>query len=147
MAVSSPPRRRTTERARSSQRSAVGAFHFDGVAPGTYELRAHFQGFKDLSSRVRVGSRAPSPQKLVLGLASIAQDVTVSNAAAGVNASASGNQDTVTLELSPSEFPKGEHIILESLREILAFLRKETDKQSDHVRDYDQSFQFAPATG
>ena len=76
----------------------VGAFRFDGIAPGTYELRARFEGFKDLSSRVRVGSRSPSPQKLVLDLASIAQDVTVSNVAAGVNTSASGNQDAVTLD-------------------------------------------------
>ncbi len=83
---------------RSVATDAVGAFHFDGVAPGTYELRAHFQGFKDLASRVRVGSRAPSPQKLVLDLASIAQDVTVSDVAPGVNASASGNQDAVTLD-------------------------------------------------
>ena len=83
---------------RSVATDGVGAFHFDGVAPGTYELRAHFQGFKDLSSRVRVGSRAPSPQKLVLDLASIAQDVTVSDVAPGVNASASGNQDAVTLD-------------------------------------------------
>ena len=83
---------------RSGATDAVGAFHFDGVAPGTYELRAHFQGFKDLSSRVRVGSRAPSRQKLVLDLASIAQDVTVSDVAPGVNASASGNQDAVTLD-------------------------------------------------
>ena len=50
------------------------------------------------ASRVRVGSRAPSPQKLVLDLASIAQDVTVSDVAPGVNASASGNQDAVTLD-------------------------------------------------
>ena len=83
---------------RSVATDGVGAFHFDGVAPGTYELRAHFQGFKDLSSRVRVGSRAPSRQKLVLDLASIAQTVTVSNVAPGVNASASGNQDAVTLD-------------------------------------------------
>ena len=83
---------------RSVATDDVGAFHFDGVAPGTYELRAHFEGFKDLSSRVRVGSRAPSPQKLVLQIASIAQDVTVSNVEAGVNAGASGNQDAVTLD-------------------------------------------------
>jgi carboxypeptidase family protein len=83
---------------RSVATDGVGAFHFNGVAPGTYELRAHFQGFKDLSSRVRVGSRAPSPQKLVLDLASIAQDVTVSDVAPGVNATASGNQDAVTLD-------------------------------------------------
>jgi sugar phosphate isomerase/epimerase len=40
-------------------------------------------------------------------------------------------QRTVTLELDPKEFPKGEHNILESLKEILAFLRKETVHQAD----------------
>ena len=50
-------------------------------------------------------------------------------------------RDTVTLELNPHEFPKGERIIFESLLEILAFLRKETWKQVDgQVREYDQSF-------
>lgn len=36
--------------------------------------------------------------------------------------------DTVTLELSPHEFPKDEEIIKASLREILAYLRRETQK-------------------
>ena len=53
-------------------------------------------------------------------------------------------QKTVTLELDPSEFPKGERIILESLREILAFLRKETDKQLNHIHEYEHSFESDP---
>jgi len=36
--------------------------------------------------------------------------------------------DTVTLELSPHEFPKGEQIILQSLKEILSYLRAETER-------------------
>ncbi len=47
-------------------------------------------------------------------------------------------QSTVTLELDPSEFPKGEHNILESLREILDYLRSETAPQSDTHRAYTQ---------
>jgi len=50
-------------------------------------------------------------------------------------------QSTVTLELDPSEFPKSEAVILESLKEILAFLRKETGKESEHIRAYDREFQ------
>jgi sugar phosphate isomerase/epimerase len=53
-------------------------------------------------------------------------------------------QSTVTLELSPEEFPKAEAVILESLKEILAFLRKETGKDDDHVRTYDRGFQPTP---
>lgn len=50
-------------------------------------------------------------------------------------------RDTVTLELDPAELPKGEQVIIESLREILEYLRTETGKQVNHVRDYDQSFE------
>lgn len=48
-------------------------------------------------------------------------------------------QRTVTLELDPREFPKGERNILESLKELVAFLRKETVHQTElyqgHVRE------------
>lgn len=43
-------------------------------------------------------------------------------------------QSTVTLELDPKEFPKGEHNILESLKELVAFLRKETVHQTELQR-------------
>ena len=57
-------------------------------------------------------------------------------------------QDTVTLELSPSEFPNEERIIFESLLEILAFLRKETWKPvDDQGREIDQSFHYVPVGG
>jgi sugar phosphate isomerase/epimerase len=36
--------------------------------------------------------------------------------------------ETLTLELSPYEFPKGEQIIIDSLKEILSYLRQETAK-------------------
>jgi sugar phosphate isomerase/epimerase len=55
-------------------------------------------------------------------------------------------QSTVTLELDPAEFPKVETHILESLREILAFLRKETGKDGDGVNAYDRGFQSVPQT-
>jgi sugar phosphate isomerase/epimerase len=45
-------------------------------------------------------------------------------------------QNTVTLELDPREFPKGEHNILESLKEMLSFLRTETAPQTDSPREY-----------
>ena len=47
-------------------------------------------------------------------------------------------QSTVTLELDPKEFPKGEHNILENLKEILAYLRSETSPQTDSPRTYTQ---------
>jgi sugar phosphate isomerase/epimerase len=53
-------------------------------------------------------------------------------------------QRTVTLELDPAEFPKTEAHILESLKEILAFLRKETGKDGDQVGAYDRGFLSVP---
>ena len=53
----------------------------------------------------------------------------------------------MTLELDPSEFPKAETVILESLKEILAFLRKETGKEDNQVRVYDREFQAVPFVG
>lgn len=47
-------------------------------------------------------------------------------------------QSTVTLELDPREFPKGEQNILASLKEMLAFLRTETSPQADSGREYTQ---------
>jgi sugar phosphate isomerase/epimerase len=56
-------------------------------------------------------------------------------------------QSTVTLELDPTELPKSETLILDSLKEILAFLRTETSKDTDQVLQYDQEFQSVPMTG
>lgn len=47
-------------------------------------------------------------------------------------------QSTVTLELDPREFPKGEHNILESLKEMLSFLRTETSPQAEYHLEYTQ---------
>ncbi|MEO8679550.1 MAG: TonB-dependent receptor [Vicinamibacterales bacterium] len=84
--------------AQSTAADAVGAFRFEQVSPGSYELRARFQGFKPSAARLRVGGRAPSPQKLVLDLAAIAQEVTVSNVAASVAATSNSNADGVIVD-------------------------------------------------
>ncbi len=47
-------------------------------------------------------------------------------------------RNTITLELDPREFPKGEHNILESLKEMLVYLRTETSPQTDSPREYTQ---------
>ena len=77
---------------------AVGAFRFDGVRPGNYQLRATFEGFKPLTTRLRVGGRAPGTQRLVLDLATLTQEITVSNAAVDVTVASAGNADAVTVD-------------------------------------------------
>ena len=48
---------------------------------------------------------------------------------------------TITLELNPAEFPKSESLILEGLRDVLAYLRKETAMgEVDDILAYDSTF-------
>jgi sugar phosphate isomerase/epimerase len=54
-------------------------------------------------------------------------------------------QSTVTLELDPREFPKGEHSILESLKDMLSFLRRETAPDVEIRRHYTQEAIPAPS--
>ena len=89
--------------AQSTTADPSGAFRFEKVAAGQYELRARYEGFKSASARVRVGSRPPAAAKLVLGLANLQQEITVSNATARVDTTASNNVDAVTMDTNMLE--------------------------------------------
>jgi carboxypeptidase family protein len=77
---------------------AAGNFRFDAVPQGRYEVRVAFEGFQPTTSRVTVGARAPSPLRITLTLASLKQEVTVSNQAAEVTTGAATNSDAVTID-------------------------------------------------
>src|SRR5207249_1992364 len=80
-----------------------GRGRFDRIAAGQYELRAQFEGFKEASIRVRVGTRSPGTQKLVLSLTNLTQEVTVSNRGTEVDANSSNNLDAVAVDQSTLE--------------------------------------------
>jgi hypothetical protein len=75
----------------------AGGFRFEHVAPGQYEIRARFEGLRASSTRVRVGTRPPAAQKLVLAMAGLSQEITVSSRA-GVEAAAANNADAVSVD-------------------------------------------------
>lgn len=75
-----------------------GAFRFDKLAPGEYELRVEREGFKTATAAVAIGARPPAPLRIVLFIADLQQDVTVSGNAARVDADAGNNQDVVALD-------------------------------------------------
>jgi outer membrane receptor protein involved in Fe transport len=79
---------------------AAGNFRFDGVPQGRYEVHVTFEGFQPTTARVTVGARAPSALKITLPLASLKQEVTVSNTAAEVSTGAATNSDAVTIDQS-----------------------------------------------
>jgi hypothetical protein len=87
----------------STTADGAGMFRFENVAPGQYELRATYEGFTPASIRLRVGPRPPSGQKLVLAIAGLKQEITVSNAATEVEATASSNVDAVAVDQSMLE--------------------------------------------
>lgn len=79
-----------------------GVFRFDRVAPGAYQIVARFEGFTLASVRVRVTTRPPGSQRLVLGVAGLTQEITVSNGPE-VAAAASTNVDAVSVDASTLE--------------------------------------------
>ena len=104
----------------STTADGTGTFRFENVAPGQYELRATYEGFKPASTRVRVGSRAPGTQKLLLAIAGLTQEITVSNAAAEVDARVSTNVDAVAVDQSMLEsLPVFDHDYVATLSRFL----------------------------
>ncbi|HEV3056781.1 MAG TPA: carboxypeptidase regulatory-like domain-containing protein [Vicinamibacterales bacterium] len=85
------------ETVQTADADSSGAFRFERVAPGNYELRAAFEGFKPASIRVRVGARPVSSLKLVLEVAGLTQEITVSSAGQ-VEATSAANLDAVAVD-------------------------------------------------
>jgi hypothetical protein len=79
---------------------SIGAFRFEGVAPGSYDVRVEQEGFKPSVSRVRVGNQAPRPLNIILTLADVQQQVTVNEQLSQVSTNTSENLDTVTMDRS-----------------------------------------------
>lgn len=83
---------------RTTRADASGVFRFEDVPAGTYELRAQYEGFKPASLRLRVGPKPPARQKVVLTLANLTREITVSDQPAGVNTAADQNRDAITVD-------------------------------------------------
>ena len=57
-----------------------GAFRFEGVAPGTYNVRTVLDGFRLTNVRIAVGNNTSArPLRVTMPLASVQQEITVSN--------------------------------------------------------------------
>jgi len=72
-----------------------GVFQFANIRPGRYDVRVSFEGFESATAHVTVGTRAPSPIRVVLPLAGVKQQVTVTNHATEVNSSAGSNSAVI----------------------------------------------------
>src|SRR5262245_4852499 len=74
-----------------------GAFRFEQILPGEYDIRAEFQGFTPKVTHVRVGARAPSPLTIVLPIEGVTQEVSVSSGSAQTSTAAESNVNAVTV--------------------------------------------------
>src|SRR5579883_3246477 len=71
--------RRNTMTVRTASTDAQGYFQFSHVPPGVYMLEAHCRGFNPSSKLLRIGLSAPAPVAMVMTVASVHQQVTVTS--------------------------------------------------------------------
>src|SRR5437763_1482999 len=88
----------STASAQSVASTPAGAFRFDGVAPGRYDVRVEFPGFKTMIVAVRVGTRAPGALTIVMPIEGVTQEVSVRSGGAETNARASANLNAITID-------------------------------------------------
>jgi hypothetical protein len=90
----------------STTTDQAGQFEFKRIAAGKYPLRVSSQGFESTTLDVTVGSQAPAPLQVVMAIASLRQETTVTSEPAKISTEASDNKDTVALsEQSLSNLP------------------------------------------
>jgi len=77
--------------------SGAGEFTFSAVRPGRYAVRAALEGFEPRVATIDVGRRAPKRLRIVLALAGVHQEVTVTGGAPQVSTSPTANADTVAV--------------------------------------------------
>ena len=82
----------------STSADSLGTFRFEGVPPGNYDVQIEQQGFKPSVSRMRVANQAPRPLRVVLALADVQQQVTVSAELTQVSTNTADNLDTVSMD-------------------------------------------------
>lgn len=98
---------------------AVGAFHFDDIAPGKYTLNFHAEGFRDARIAAVVNAKRFTPLHVVLPILVATENVTV---ATGVN--------VPTVSTETSENQNNNAIDRDALDRIPVF---DQDYHHDHV--------------
>ena len=88
---------------RAASTDAAGAFRFDGVAAGAYEILVQEAGFKPFRTRVRMRPRRPAPVRIALAIAELQQEITVSGTDGQANTETADNLNVVRLDAEQLE--------------------------------------------
>jgi Carboxypeptidase regulatory-like domain len=86
------------EQQRSVETDASGAFRFDKLLPGNYEVRTQKEGFKTDISKITVGTRSPGRLRIVLSIQTLNQEITVNDDTTNVTTDASENRDVASVD-------------------------------------------------
>jgi hypothetical protein len=81
----------------STTTDPTGSFRFEKLLAGDYELKVQLEGFKTMTSRVRIGSSATTPVKITLQISNLKQQITVSAEATQVGTNSAENQNAVSM--------------------------------------------------
>ena len=77
---------------------SAGAFRFAAVSSGSFELQFQKEGFAVAKAALRISDRSPGRMRIVLKLADVRQEVTVSESTGQVSIDSSENLDVITLD-------------------------------------------------
>ena len=96
----------TSNHHQSTTTDQSGRFEFRRVAIGNYQVQVASPGFESTTQDIVVGSQPLSPLQVVLAIASLRQETTVTSTPAQITTEAADNKDTVVLsEQSLSNLP------------------------------------------
>ena len=82
---------------------SAGAFRVDRLPRGPYDVVVTFEGFQPTTVRVVISARPLASVRIVMPLAGVTQEVTVSNSAAEVKTDSAANLNTSSLDAASME--------------------------------------------
>src|SRR5262245_11765356 len=83
---------------RTTTTDVSGAFRFERLQPGNYEVRTQKEGFKTGISKVTVGNRSPGRLRIVLSIENLNQQITVNDDTPHVSTDESDNRDAAAVD-------------------------------------------------
>src|SRR5262249_2636873 len=86
------------EQQRTITTDVSGAFRFDKVQPGNYEVRTQKEGFKTDISKITVGTRSTGRLRIILSIETLNQQITVNDDTADLSTDASENRDVAAVD-------------------------------------------------
>src|SRR5215475_4527445 len=86
------------EQQRTVTTDVSGAFRFDKVQPGNYQVRTQKEGFKTDISKLTVGTRSPGRLRIVLSIETLNQQITVNDNTPDLNTDPSENRDAAAVD-------------------------------------------------